>query len=91
MKCDNLEGGRVDAVGEAFDEAVARLEKYLGESDAAVVVLQALTLARLKIPTTPDELHLFACLLIEDPYGGAVEAVGRALKVKALLMGALDS
>ena len=88
MKRDNLEGGRVDSIGEAFDEAVARLEKYLGEADAAVVVLQALSLARLKMPTTPDELHLFACLLVEDPSGGIVEAVGRALKVKALLMGA---
>jgi hypothetical protein len=88
MNRDILEGGRVDSIGEAFDDAVSRLEKYLGEADAADVILQALALARLRIPESPDDLFLLACILVEDPSGGIVEAVGHALKVKALLLGA---
>jgi len=78
-------------VVEVFDGALARLERYVGAEDAAFVVGQTLRLCRLlSSPTTADELYQFAVVLVEGPFGdNRIESLGRALKVKALLLGAL--
>lgn len=78
-------------VVEVFDDALVRLSRYVGAEDAVTVVAQTMLLARLwKAPTTPDELYQFAVVLLEGPFGdNRIEAIGRALKVKALLLGAL--
>lgn len=76
------------AAEQAYLEAMGRLRDRLGADDATVVVTQALMLARLDGVTTADELFLFGTMLAETPRGGFVEAVGRGLRVTALLLGA---
>lgn len=65
-----------------------RLVKALGAKRAAEVFREALTQLGDRPIETPQDMLDFAAVLIRS--GGLVQAVGRSLKVQALLRGAVE-
>lgn len=70
------------------ETAFSRLIKAVGREKGMRVGGEALSAIGLKELQTPNDLMGFANHLIR--LGGAIEFVGRALKVSALLRGAVD-
>lgn len=71
------------------ENASSRLVKALGRERGARCFEQALTSLGVRELKAPQDLLNFANELIRQ--GGVVEAVGRALKVSAILRGAVDA
>ncbi len=65
-----------------------RLVKALGPRRASEVFREALTFFGDRPVETPQDMYDFATILIRA--GGLVQAVGRTLKVQALLRGAVE-
>lgn len=77
-----------ELVVKAHADAVERLGCFVGDEQAVEIFMQARRLVGLKrLPRTPDELLRLAVTVIEvqDAYANAV---GRSLKITALLLGA---
>lgn len=70
------------------ESAFGRLTKALGRDRGMAFGQEALAQLGKSQLITPDDLLQFANVLIKR--GGVIEAVGRALKVSALLRGAVD-
>lgn len=71
------------------DQALERLAKVVGQEKAAAIRAQALSAIGLEALVSPQDVLHFADALI--PQGGIVEAIGRAMKVQALLRGAIEA
>ena len=69
-------------------EAVQKLVNVLGQERAKRVVAETMQRAKLSSLTTAQERYRFACELMTQ--GGILEAVGRAMKIQAILHGARD-
>jgi hypothetical protein len=65
-----------------------RLVKALGERRASEVFGEGVTRFGDRLVDTPQDMHDFAEILIR--MGGLIQAVGRSLKVQALLRGAVE-
>lgn len=70
-------------------QAAQKLINVLGEERAKKVIAETMTRAGLRSLETPDERYRFACELMTQ--GGVLEAVGRAMKIQALLHGAKET
>ncbi len=70
------------------DTVTKKLAQVLGQKTAIDVVAKTMVEAGLEGLTTPDDQLRFANALI--PRGGLYEAVGRALKIQAILNGGND-
>ncbi len=68
------------------DRAIEKLRHVLGAKAADELIHDAMRGAGISSLDRPDDLALFADELIRA--GGLIEAVGRAIKVQALLAGA---
>ena len=67
---------------------IRKLVNLLGQERADEVVRETLERAGLEELLTPDDCYRFAMELIKQ--GGALEAVGRAMRVQAYLHGARE-
>ena len=72
----------------AEQEIKDKLTKLLGAEDSARLVQEVLDELGLADLSTPDQRFKFAAVLIDK--GGLFEAVGRSIRVQALLQGAND-
>lgn len=82
---------RVEAVvnaRELRDPALQKLRNVLGAEKAAVVIAATLERAGLDGLHTPDDRFKFGCALMTR--GGILEAIGRAIKIQAILHGASE-
>ena len=70
----------------SFSEGSNYLETLLGPKQSQVLIQECLKEANLREVTSAQELYTFAMRLMKR--GGLIEAIGRSLKVKALLRGA---
>ena len=70
------------------DTVTQRLAQVLGREAALELVARTMGEAGLETLNTPDDQLRFANALI--PLGGLYEAVGRALKIQAILNGGSD-
>ena len=71
------------------ETAIERLNRAVGEDAGQRYAQEALANLGLRELQTPDDLLRFASYLVDK--GGLLEAVGRALKVSAILRGARPS
>ena len=79
----------IDEAGEiraAPAAAERRLAAVIGNARAQAMVRACLQRSGCSDPRTPDDLRRFAEALIDE--GGLAEAVGRSVKIEALLRGA---
>lgn len=74
---------------ELSDPALQKLRNVLGAEKAAVVIAATLKQAGLDALRTPDDRFKFGCALMTR--GGILEAIGRAIKIQAILHGASES
>ena len=81
--------GSMQQVNAITENVFQRLIKALGRERGNRCAEQALTNLGLRELRGPQDLLYFANELIR--HGGVVEAVGRALKVSAILRGAIDA
>ena len=72
----------------AADPALQKLVNLLGRERADAVVLQTMQRIGLETLSTPDDRYRFAKELIKQ--GGVLEAVGRAMRIQAILHGARE-
>ena len=70
-------------------QAAQKLINVLGEERAKKVIEETMKRSGLRSLETPDERYRFACELMTQ--GGVLEAVGRAMKIQAILHGAKES
>jgi hypothetical protein len=70
----------------AVDPALAKIINVMGSEKAQVAIADAMRRANLTALQTPDERLRFAVALMES--GGIFEAIGRAIKIQAILHGA---
>lgn len=82
-------GPMLATVNAMTETACSRLVKAVGKEKGMRVASEVLTQLGLRELQTPTDLLLFSNQLIHR--GGAIEFVGRALKVSALLRGAVES
>lgn len=73
---------------EATEHAVQKLVNVLGSERANRTIADTMRRAGLRSLDTPDERYRFACELMTQ--GGILEAVGRAMKIQAILHGAKE-
>lgn len=81
--------GSTYTVNALTENALSRLSKALGRERGTRCAEQTLASLGLRELRGQQDLLLFANELIRQ--GGVVEAVGRALKVSAILRGAIDA
>lgn len=81
--------GTMSGLNAITGDAFQRLVKALGRERGSRCAEQAMTSLGLRELSGPQDLLRFANELIRQ--GGIVEAVGRALKVSAMLRGASDT
>lgn len=74
---------------ESTDPALQKLRNVLGAEKAAVVIAATLKQAGLDGLRTPDDRFKFGCALMTR--GGILEAIGRAIKIQAILHGASET
>jgi len=70
------------------DPALKKLVNVMGRDRAATVVADTMRRAGLTSLSTPDDRYRFACALMTR--GGICEAIGRAIKIQAILHGAKE-
>ena len=70
-------------------QAVQKLINVLGAERARKVIAETMARAGLRSLETPDERYRFATELMTQ--GGVLEAVGRAMKIQAILHGAKET
>lgn len=71
------------------EQSLERLSKVIGRERTEALRKEALQALGLKALTTPQEVLDFSSYLMR--HGGVIEAIGRAMKVQALLRGAVES
>lgn len=71
------------------DQSLERLSKVIGTERTEMLRREALQALGITTLTTPQEVLDFATYLTR--YGGVIEAIGRAMKVQALLRGAIEA
>lgn len=71
------------------DLALSKIERVVGEDRARDLVEETLRRIGRKALVTPDDYYRFAVELMKK--GGALEAVGRSIKIQAILLGARES
>jgi len=76
------------AVAPARDLALQKLFNMMGRDRAAPIIAETMRNARLRSLDTPDDRYRFACELMTR--GGIFEAIGRAMKIQAILHGARE-
>jgi hypothetical protein len=69
-----------------IDPAIGKVLSVMGRERGMAVVEEAMRQAQLEVMKTPDDRYAFACALMVR--GGVFEAVGRAIKIQAILHGA---
>ncbi len=74
---------------DAADPALAKLTNVLGPEKAAALAADCLRKLGIAGLATPDDRYRFGCELITR--GGLLEAIGRAIKIQAILHGARDA
>jgi hypothetical protein len=75
------------AIPDAFvDPAISKVLTVMGRERGMAVVEETMRQAGLAAMRTPDDRYAFACALMVR--GGIFEAVGRAIKIQAILHGA---
>jgi hypothetical protein len=77
--------GSARAVG---DPALKKLVNMMGAEKANVVAADILRRIGRETLETPDDRYAFAVELMK--HGGMLEAIGRAIKIQAILMGAQE-
>jgi hypothetical protein len=70
------------------DPAISKVISVMGRERGMQVVEDAMQQAQLKTLRTPDDRYAFASALMKR--GGVFEAIGRAIKIQAILHGAKD-
>jgi hypothetical protein len=70
------------------DPSLTKLTNIMGPARAKVLVAETLRQAGLTAIETPDDRYRFACALMLN--GGICEAIGRAIKIQAILHGARE-
>ena len=70
------------------DAALQKLVNLLGRERAEAVVRETLASTGLTGLLTPDDRYRFARQLIKQ--GGVLEAVGKAMRIQAILHGAVE-
>ena len=75
-----------DLRGAPGDPAFAKLVNLMGQQRANEVIRDAMARAGLTSISTPDERYAFGSALMS--LGGLCEAVGRAIRIQAILQGA---
>lgn len=70
------------------DPALAKLFNLVGRERAEPLIEETLKRAGLRALVTPDDRYRFACELMTK--GGIYEAIGRAIKIQAILHGARE-
>ena len=73
---------------DAGDPALGKLLKTLGKERGLAVIDEVMRDAKLKAIQTPDDRFAFGCALMVR--GGLFEAIGRAIKIQAILHGAKE-
>ena len=71
------------------DPALVKLVNVMGRDRAATVIAETMRRAGLASVATPDDRYRFACALMAR--GGICEAIGRAIKIQAILHGAKET
>ena len=79
----------MNATTSAKNDAVQKLVNVLGAERANVVVVDTMRKAGLKSLESAQDRYRFACELMTR--GGLFEAIGRAMKIQAILHGARDA
>jgi len=79
----------MNATTSAKNDAVQKLVNVLGAERANVVVADTMRKAGLKSLESAQDRYRFACELMTR--GGLFEAIGRAMKIQAILHGARDA
>jgi hypothetical protein len=70
------------------DPAISKVISIMGRERGMQVVEDAMQHARLETLRTPDDRYAFASALMTR--GGVFEAIGRSIKIQAILHGAKD-
>ena len=70
------------------DPALAKVVNVMGPVRGATLIAETMRLAGLTAVKTPDDRFRFACALMKR--GGICEAIGRAIKIQAILHGAKE-
>ncbi len=77
------------AVTSMKNDAVQKLVNVLGADRASRVIAETMKKANLSSLETAQDRYRFACELMTQ--GGLFEAIGRAMKIQAILHGARDA
>jgi hypothetical protein len=80
--------GAAASLDPAHDPALRKLVNMLG-AQARPLIAETLREAGLTDLITPDDRYRFACALMKR--GGIYEAIGRAIKIQAILHGAAEA
>lgn len=70
------------------EQALERLAKVIGQEKTAALRKEALAATGIGALNTPQDVLVFASYLVRR--GGVVEAIGHAMKVQAILRGAVE-
>jgi hypothetical protein len=70
------------------DPAISKVLSIMGRERGVQVVEEAMHRAQLRTLQTPDDRYAFATALMTR--GGVYEAIGRAIKIQAILHGAKE-
>lgn len=73
----------------SLEPALQKLANVLGPARAQAIFEEILRDLALPALRTPDDRYRFACALMHR--GGLLEAVGRSLKIQAILHGARET
>ena len=71
-----------------LDPAVSKVINVMGHERGMAVVDEVMRHANLRELRTPDDRYAFGCVLMKR--GGVFEAIGRAIKIQAILYGASE-
>jgi hypothetical protein len=78
-----------DAPADACDPALIKIVNVMGRERAQPVIDDTMRRAGLRSLATADDRYRFACALMTQ--GGVCEAIGRAIKIQAILGGAKET
>jgi hypothetical protein len=71
------------------DPALQKLFNMMGRDRAGPIIAETMRRAGLRSLDSPDDRYRFACELMQR--GGVFEAMGRAIKIQAILHGAKET
>jgi hypothetical protein len=71
-----------------LDPAVTKVINVMGLERGMAMVDEVMRHANLRELRTPEDRYAFGCVLMKR--GGVFEAIGRAIKIQAILHGASD-